>query len=739
MMRPITVLVILPLALQYSIPVCGNDEAVALITRGGGEIDLGNRIPGLIEVSGDTAFSIMEDNAGGIIVAGSEALPLHGRSRFVVFGHEDFLKNPQILKHGPALELVVNSIRWCGRSTTPRISVHGGLTGLAIALKRIGLDAKIEAPVLLDPDDLPDVYCVAGEMDDTRLRELTKAGRGMGIVVAATYPVGSFTGNRLITTVGLKLIPDQFADNPHSIPITIPQSQTIHHAFTELSLNPHGVAPARRDELISTIKEGRLLRGRAQERFLIELEQLSSKVGPIIPTVEKPLVPGADPLIDMIVSLEDELNQSLPAGKMYPLPAAANYPGEVPNTAERIEKTVAIECTWRGSLSGRENGHWNVKEMRPVGLYAPPGEVITVNSPTAIAGEGFEVVLGAYDGDLEEREEWERYPRLQRSIDIEGSVTKISNALGGLVTIRVPKGSRHGSLDFTITGAVESPLYIAGRTDLLEWREQIRNAPAPWAELASDHVILAIPSTFIRKLDDPGQVMKVWDEIIEKSAELCGGVNRNLYRAERVVFERQPSVGYMHSGYPIAAPQDVSAVQAVDAQALKSNGNESFFHELGHNHQHDLWYLPGTTEATCDLWTVYLFEEYIGSNRAESIESLSPLNRMLRQKAYFRNGRKFESDWNTLVALESFLQVQETFGWEPYKMVFAEYNALPESEWPKTQQEKNDQWVIRLSKACGRNLAPFWTKWNLPLSDSVFAKLRILPVWEDHPVAGLSN
>jgi hypothetical protein len=79
--------------------------------------------------------------------------------------------------------------------------------------------------------------------------------------------------------------------------------------------------------------------------------------------------------------------------------------------------------------------------------------------------------------------------------------------------------------------------------------------------------------------------------------------------------------------------------------------------------------------------------------------------------------------------------VQEKFGWGPFTKVFIEYNELEKEEWPKGQQEINDQWVIRLSKACGMNLKPFWSTWGLPLSNSVSEELKTLPVWEAHPVA----
>ncbi len=79
--------------------------------------------------------------------------------------------------------------------------------------------------------------------------------------------------------------------------------------------------------------------------------------------------------------------------------------------------------------------------------------------------------------------------------------------------------------------------------------------------------------------------------------------------------------------------------------------------------------------------------------------------------------------------------VQEKFGWEPLTKVFVEYNNLEKDERPTDQRERNDQWVIRLSKACGMNLEPFWSTQGLPLSDSVSDELKSLPVWEDHLVA----
>lgn len=732
---------LVPLLLLHSVGLA-NDEALALLTRGGGEISPGGLAPGLVEWTDDAAFALLRDSDGGVLAAGGEA----GAGRVVAFAHDGFLKSSDLLSQSAAHELLLNTLRWCARSETPEVALHPELGVLAEMLKEAGWKVERVAPSEVSRQSVTSVYVTVAQRgfpEDGVEAVLARIAEGAGLVVAATpwpfaddYPdFREFPANRLVAEAGFRLKAKGSANRSAPFAVRHADSRSVLETMGTLLREPLPQESSERAELAAALRAGVSLRGAAMDEFLKGLLELNHKLGPIIPTGKAPLVPGADPLVDAVVALEDELNQTLSAGRLYPLPAAADYPGSVPDKAPRIAKNLILDGTWRGWLSGRGAAAWAAKEMRPTGLYAAPGEVVAVTSPPEISGRGFEVVVGAYGGSLRNREKWERYPRLQRAVAIEGAETKISNALGGLVSIRVPRDAEFGSLSFTVAGAVAAPLFEAGKTDLQEWREAICHHPAPWAELASERIILALPSRYLRDLDDPDKVLKVWDEIIERSAELCGGVDRSGYRAERIVFERQPSAGYMHSGYPVAAPQDRSVEQAVDARALRAEGNWGFFHEYGHNHQHDLWALPGTIESTCNLWSVYLFEEWVGKARAEGHDAMRPLDRRQRINAYFEGGRDFEKDWSVWTALETYLQVQEAFGWEPFQKVFAEYNVLPEAEWPKTQQEKNDQWVIRLSRACGKNLAPFWRAWKVPLSGAVEEALVDLPVWEEHPVA----
>ena len=743
------------------VPSKADEAAYQLITGKGGEIDLGKAVPGVLSLTGDNTFALLRDSNQKIIAAAAQS---EGGGRAIAFSHGGFLKSGDLPGQPAAATLVQNSIRWTGRSRSPKVGVAPDLTELENVLTAAGFDVEKIAPEDATNESI-DVYCVVAqknltERDAVRLYEFQKAGGG--IVTAATawafvknYPeFRDFPGNVILHDAGIRFEPSGYANA--RIPLVVGRPSSVAPATPDAPMKPIGspgssgtsdalaaanriatdhasLSDGEKSELIAQLKAGIELRGDSLISFLAALKKLNEAVGPIVPTKENPVVPGRDPLVDAIIGLESEFNQTLPAGVMYPIPAAADYPGAVPEEAERVTRELTINGTWKGWLSGRGAGGWAAKEMRPTGLYAAPGEVITVTAPGSIAGQGFEVVIGAYGGGLNNRDRWHRYPNLLRRMPIDERTTTVSNALGGLITIRVPKGAEEGDLEFTLAGGVEAPLYVHGETDLAEWKSEIRKRPAPWAELASERMIIAIPSDYIRQLNNPDDVMEVWNGIIDTSAVLVQ-VDRDDYRAERIVFDRQTAAGSMHSSYPVAAHLGGNAEQAVDARRLKSEGNWGFFHEYGHNHQHDLWSLPGTGETTCNLWSVYVFEEYIGKHRDNTHRAIRPLDRKQRMNAYFQNGRKFEAEWSMWVALEPYLQVQEQFGWEPYQKVFDEYNRLDREKGPKTQQEKNDQWVIRLSKACETNLAPFWAAWNLPLSESVFSELGHLPAWEDHPV-----
>lgn len=324
-------------------------------------------------------------------------------------------------------------------------------------------------------------------------------------------------------------------------------------------------------------------------------------------------------------------------------------------------------------------------------------------------------------------------PEVTRSYALQDAETSVASAFGGLLYIRVPAGTDLGSIEVTVDGAVESPRFVLGETSNEEWTAGIRDLPGPWAELASESFILTVPSAQVRELDDPETLMALWRDVLEGDNALLGLSPDDRVRAERMVFDRQISVGWMHSGYPTMA-HDVSVAENLSVDSLMSAGSWGVVHELGHNHQYGPWILPGTTETTCNLFSVYASENYFGLDRSVAHSALDPASRADRMADHLGSGAPFE-DWSVWVALESYLQLQEAFGWSLYIDVFTHFREQPASDWPADDQARIDQWVVATSAAAGVDLGPFFVAWGLPVSEWAVEEASVFPLWEDDPMA----
>nr|XP_023423234.1 TRPM8 channel-associated factor 2 isoform X2 [Cavia porcellus] len=269
-----------------------------------------------------------------------------------------------------------------------------------------------------------------------------------------------------------------------------------------------------------------------------------------------------------------------------------------------------------------------------------------------------------------------------------------------------------------------------GKTSQEEWRSRIEGSPAPWGELATDNIILTVPTANLKSLTDPAPVLCLWDEMMQAIARLAAQPFP-FRRPERIVADVQISAGWMHSGYPIMCHLE-SVEELINEAGMRSRGLWGPIHELGHNQQQAGWeFPPHTTEATCNLWSVYVHETVLGIPRAQAHPALSPPEREKRIKAYLQKGAPL-CDWNVWTALETYLQLQEAFGWEPFTQLFADYQTL--SDLPKDKDGKMNLWVKKFSEAVQKNLVPFFESWGWPVQKEVAKSLSHLPSWQEHPM-----
>jgi len=154
-----------------------------------------------------------------------------------------------------------------------------------------------------------------------------------------------------------------------------------------------------------------------------------------------------------------------------------------------------------------------------------------------------------------------------------------------------------------------------------------------------------------------------------------------------------------------------------------------FFHEMGHNHQQSDWTFEGTGEVTNNVFALYILDTVCGVT-ARTHPAIEPAARQARLQKYLDGGAKFDQ-WKAdpFLALTMYIQLQQGFGWETYKKVFAEYRRLPDGERPKTDGEKRDQWMVRFSRASGHNLGPFFQAWGVPTTPGARASIADLPAW----------
>ncbi|XP_014834461.1 PREDICTED: TRPM8 channel-associated factor homolog [Poecilia mexicana] len=170
-----------------------------------------------------------------------------------------------------------------------------------------------------------------------------------------------------------------------------------------------------------------------------------------------------------------------------------------------------------------------------------------------------------------------------------------------------------------------------------------------------ENIILTVPSHLIRDLENVLEVEKLWNGIMKGVADLAV-IPQKFIRKERFVADVQISLGWMHSGYPIMMHSSIGA-ELFNPQDARTKGLWGEIHELGHNQQRSPWeFPPHTTEATCNLWSVYVHEEVLGVNREKASRNITSAKRKHYIEKYVKGGKNL-SDWNVWTALETYLQM----------------------------------------------------------------------------------
>lgn len=726
---------VVPVALYATLARSPQADQTALLA-GVTELIAPGAIPGPLAVFGENAF---------VVVAGREGkyrLPLIAASRFergkvVAIGHDGFLGREALVNFDNT-QFLLNSVRWVNASPGAAVAVvekpqvadvleKAGMK--VVRLTTTQLQGQLESPdfdaVVMDATALDGK---AGERMGQALTIFVRSGGGivmdsLGWGWLQTHPnqtlSGTHGGNKLFARLGIAWADGFFDKTSAKGWKTDTGSLEYLHARTALAaLQRHaeGTTPLAAEDLAQV---GQTLTSAVgalpsdEPRFLPQIATLTKRFAANVPF---PI--GLDqPVARLSAVLEQNAMRRAPADRQPAHISSGNFPGGVPFDAPRLESvSVAVDT----GVSG-----WH-----GTGLYAAPGVPITVSLPPELAGKGLSVRIGCHDDTLWHLAKWERFPEVTISRRFVQPTLKLASAFGGSVYIEVPEGVAKGSVAVQVSGAVAAPRFVRGTTSLADWRSRLRTAPGPWAELEGKSIILSVPSSVVRGLDDPEALMTYWDEVADLAAELYQ-IPKNRPRPERYVVDKQISAGYMHSGYPIMTYTDEIARRFVELSVLRGKSGEpnwGFYHELGHNHQRAWWTWEGCGEVTNNLFSLYACEKLNGDRQGHP--GMSPKATHDRLQAYLAAGAPYEK-WkdDPFLALTLFVQLRDAFGWEPFKKVFAEYEKATKDALPRTDEQKRDQFMVRFSRAVNKNLGPFFTAWGVPTSEAARNQVARLPRW----------
>lgn len=700
---------------------------------------------------------VSEGDRPSVLVAASRL----GEGRVVAFPGQDFVSpgnRATLLGDASAARLLANAVRWTGAKSDPlRVLVDNrrvadalesqGIDGVEVVGGRGANVRDWSASVLADADV---AVVLANAWGTAHLVEASVgplrafAERGGGLVVAASalhwswwieQHHGPLTADALLRDTGISWNEDSIEEIT-SATTSFDSRLLPHFVWGEyigggyLDAGQMGLLPG----LFNTVLE----LGHTQELDLA-LARLVRET-PALPTS------SAAPEARLAAEVAETLG---PYEWPDTHPWAAEFPGLPAADARRSDGTVTVDASrseFPANASRRER-------HLPLGFYAPPSALVTIEVPSGHATGDLVVSVGELYDNLGQGYAagpvWRRAPWLRREFPLTDRSTAVTNAYGGSIALMVPD-DYSGTIPVTVRGAIPMAVYTAGRTSAGEWFADL-DAGAPQAIIERPGGIrLVISTERARGITDPGEVAAFWEGFQRHHADLAGEPAPRAFESTWI-FDPQVGWGYANAGYfrinyPLHAEHWVLVPGTAEGRAwiatLPSQGPTRhripaqtgyspaahgvdwwlFGHELGHQWQTEDWTGNGITEVGVNLFTMYTLNYHIFGGDGYNVYTEHKTHPCA---APLDNAELANQRWSTAGDCEKlalYRQLIAEFGWDAMKAVFHSYfdPAYPRS----TYKGSLDGFAIRFSAIIERDLVAFFRHWEYPLSESAATQIR---------------
>ncbi|XP_077065046.1 TRPM8 channel-associated factor homolog [Siphateles boraxobius] len=697
-------------------------DDLEFLLQGVSEFDTkGEAIASEVMVHGPLAFHIAVTPAGKAFIAGA----YYGQGRVILVSHEGYLGRDSLST------FMINAIKWLDEGRKGVIGILPSLKAAHMVLSKSGLDCQLTG----FREDLSVYVCTSySDAQCAEIQEFVAEGGGLLIGGHAWYwaqthcgcnVMTEYPGNHILNKMGLSLLGNTLGGGLYKA-LDIEHSCREGYHFRRML--QRFAEHVRLGKELTAHEQGCLkqlgsdcanyLRMRSHDSFdytsvVALLSDIVKEVG--VPQVcsNCPVECAKDHLMLLIGSEVYKVSPNPDALLPYIIKDRPN----LPTVSDAI---VRISANTGGC-----------EEWISTGLYLSPGMKTYISVPPEIVGKKWQVQLGCQTDNIGGANILKRAPVVHERFPLDTEMVQVWNLWGGLIYLIAPPQSKVDGVEIVVQVSVQAPYFKSGETSVADWVSGIRSAPAHWAELEFENIIITLESEFIRNLDCPDVVATLWDTIMRSITDLAARPAK-LPRKERFVADVQISHGFMHAGYPIMMHSN-SAPALINLKEAYKSGLWGAIHELGHNQQRGVWeFPPHTTECTCNLWSLYVHEEVLRFNRDNVHPAITPENRQARAKMYHSGGKDLKS-WSMWTALETYMQLQEKFGWDAFKKVFTAYHTM--NGVPNDNAGKMNLYAETFSKVVNMNLSPFFKAWGWPIQPSTEEKISHLPEWNDHPVS----
>lgn len=376
------------------------------------------------------------------------------------------------------------------------------------------------------------------------------------------------------------------------------------------------------------------------------------------------------------------------------------FPGYIPADLPRVTTEVNITAQTATINPGTA---FEPKSWQSSGLYAVPGDTVTISVPTGINGLKYRIG-GFTDIIPDNASSFKRYVNM----DVEGELlpgeNKVMSYFGGHLYFFYETSGNATPLQ--VAGAVKSPDYIQGETDAAAWKQEIATTIMPWAELRSSKVILTLPVNILKTVDDPEILLNFYNDMLTSDFDQFYSVTST--QPWRLRTDVQTSTGSdAMGGYPaiilkgidsavvrIAALEDPNILKVCRSFAAtyqpEGLGGKYFsdallnvpYHQLFHRNQ--IWPTANT--------------EFEGAIKS-FVSSADPAKR------YY--------DLTSAQQVGMFIQLAQQYGWNIFPYITKE---VRNNEAPVHDQDKNDAIAMYATEYANQNLIPFFEAWGFTLS-----------------------